>query len=115
MKPYAEVAVEFASALLRGDFEQAHRFLSRKLAEELSPEELREKYFEMFRGYTDETPARIQFDEEFCDEEWPAKQPGDLGWAYVGLLGDNVVEAVTPIVAVEDGRLVVREIDWGRP
>ena len=115
MKAYAEVAVGFASALLRGDFDDAHRFLSQKLARELPPETLREKFFAMFCGYTDETPTKVHFDEEFCLEEWPAKQAGDLGSAYVGLLGDDVVEAVTPIVAMEDGRLVIRQIEWGRP
>ena len=45
-------------------------------------------------------------------EQWPEKTPGDIGWAYVAILGHNFSEAVT--VVVNDQRLI-RAIEWGRP
>lgn len=115
MQPYADFAIAFASALVRSDFMEAHRFLSEELAGELPPEALRDKYFGMFRGYTDDSPTTIEFDEENCLSDWPERQPCDLGGVYVGLIGDDVVEAVILIIAETDDGMVIRKIEWGRP
>jgi hypothetical protein len=48
-------------------------------------------------------------------EEWPRKRPGDIGWVYVGIEGDDFIEAVTVVVADVDGALLIREVEWGRP
>jgi hypothetical protein len=70
----------------------------------------------MYRGYAeDDRPKGVWFDAEYSFEEWPAKQPGDVGWAYVSVQGDELVEAVTVTVAQEAGRLLIRHIEWGRP
>ena len=49
------------------------------------------------------------------DDDWPAKRPADLGWVYVGISGDGLVEAVMVTVAMEDSKKVIRLIEWGRP
>ena len=36
-------------------------------------------------------------------------------WAYVGIEGDEFVEAVTVIVEDLEDRLGIRNIEWGRP
>jgi hypothetical protein len=115
MTPYAEVAVAFASALVDGDFVRAHQLLTPEVQRELTQEALRENLYAMFRGYSESEPTTIHFDENFQMENWPDKRPGDVGWAYVGILGDDFVEAVTVIVADVEGKLLIRDIEWGRP
>src|SRR4051812_3397965 len=98
MTNYAEVAVAFASALVAGDFVGANALLAPELRSQLPPETLREELFAMFRGYADSDPRAIHFDEEFQMEDWPRKLPGDIGWVYVGIVGDDFVEAVAVVV-----------------
>ena len=51
---------------------------------------------------------------EFMDD-WPARQSQDIGWAYVSITGAGFIEAVTVVVAEENGTAKIREIEWGRP
>ncbi len=115
MAPFAKVAVEFASALVEGDFNKAHALLVPTLRKQMTPETLREKLYSMWRGYASGKPKRIHFDEEFTNVDWPAKLPGDIGWAYVGIEGDDFIEAVTVTVADIEGSHLIRAIEWGRP
>ncbi len=114
-KPYIEVAASVASALVSGDFARANALLSPELRIRFTPDALREELFGMFRGYADGEPRSIYFDEQFQMEDWPDKQAGDVGWAYVGIEGDDFVEAVTVVVAKIKSELLIREIEWGRP
>jgi hypothetical protein len=115
MTPHGKVAVEFASALVEGDFARAHALLAPRLRQELTPQDLRDRLYSMFREYATGEPTRILFDDEYSAEDWPAKQPGDLGWAYVGILGEDFAEAVTVTVADVEGERCIRHIEWGRP
>jgi hypothetical protein len=115
MTPYAEVAVAFASALVDGDFARAESLLTPDLRQQLSREVLREKLYAMFRGYAEGEPRRALFDEEFQLEEWRRKRPGDIGWVYVGIEGEDFLEAVNVVVASVEGRLLIRQVEWGRP
>lgn len=114
MKPYMEVAVSFASALVSGDFARANALLIPELRTQLSRDALREKLYGMFRGYACGEPRSI-FEEQFQLDDWPDKRAGDVGWAYLGIVGDDFVEGVTVIVAKSEGELLIREIEWGRP
>jgi hypothetical protein len=115
MKPHATVAVAFASALVDGDFHRAQALLAPALRQQLPPDTLRENLEATFRRYADGAPKRIRFDEEWAHEDWPAKLPGDIGWAYVGIEGDDFVEGITVTVADVEGDYLIREIEWGRP
>ena len=115
MTPYAKVAVEFATALVEGQFDEAHALLTPPLRKQMSPAALRDRLYAMWQGYADGDPERIHFDEEFSHQDWPAKLPGDLGWAYVGIEGDGFVEAVSVIVTDVGGIPLIRDIEWGRP
>ena len=42
-------------------------------------------------------------------------EKGDTKWVYVAISNDYYSEAVAVIVAQEQGRSVIRELDWGRP
>ena len=48
-------------------------------------------------------------------ETWPAKQPSDVGWAYISIGGDVYSEAVTVVVMLEADTLKVRTVEFGRP
>jgi len=69
----------------------------------------------MFEGYASGPPTAIKFDDEFSLLDWPSRQPGDVGWAYVGIVGHGFVEAVSVTVTEVDGSKFIREIEWGRP
>ena len=116
MRPFEKVAVDFAAALVAGEFEKARVFLSRECQAEFPAGELRRRLFGMFESYAEgDQPTSIQFDDEFSLVRWPAQQPGDVGWAYVGILGEEFVEAVSVVVSDKDGALLIRAVEWGRP
>src|SRR5215831_5596720 len=115
MTPYGEIAVAFASALAKGDFAVAHELLAPEFRTRLTPAVLSEELHAMFQSYADGEPTGIHYDEQFFMTDWPAKEAHDVGWAYVSIVGDSFVEAVTVIIADFDGTLLIREIEWGRP
>jgi len=59
-------------------------------------------------------PGAVDGHVEFMDD-WPARQSQDIGWAYVSITGAGFIEAVTVVVAEENGAAKIREIEWGRP
>jgi len=116
MGKYTDVAESFAQALVAKDFQRAHALLTPRLRESLSPQALAENLRSMYSGYApDDEPVSTRFDREFCMEDWPNKEPDDLGWAYVGILGSSFVEAVTVIVSQSSEGARIRQVDWGRP
>ncbi len=48
-------------------------------------------------------------------EDWPDREESDLGWVYVALSGSTFSEAVTVVVSNQEGRHVIRSLEWGRP
>jgi hypothetical protein len=113
---YQELAVAFASALVEGDFARAKEMLGPPLSETTSAADLQVRFDQMYLGYAeDDRPKQISFDPQFSGEEWPAKQEGDVGWAYVAVLGDECVEAVTLTIAKAGEKLLIRDVEWGRP
>ena len=115
MRPFEETALAFASALVAGDFRKARLLLSPPLARELSEADLRKELVAMLRGYAAGPRTAVHFDEQFSLEEWPTKQTGDVGWAYVSITGHDFVEAVAVTVAKVGDVHKIRAIDWGRP
>jgi hypothetical protein len=119
VKPYAEIAVAFAEALVDGRFDDAPQLLAPQLRTAMTPDRLRENLYAMFRGYSEWEPTSVDFDEEEAldpvHDDWPAKQPGDVGWSCIGIDGEDFMEAVTVTVADFDGELLIRAIEWGRP
>jgi diadenosine tetraphosphatase ApaH/serine/threonine PP2A family protein phosphatase len=109
---HGKAALEFARALADGKYQQAHRQLSTTLASRTDAGELEARYTAMI-AYGGSPVAVVQVMTEM--EHWPAKQSGDVGWAYVAMAGDTFSEAVTVVVAREGDRLVIRDIEWGRP
>jgi hypothetical protein len=106
------VALAFAEKLVAGDYEAAHSMLASPLRENLSAAQLKGEYERMIE-YGDGPPDFMGVVNIL--EEWPAKQEGDVGWAYVAISGGDYSEAVAVVVAQEAGQFVIREIEWGRP
>jgi hypothetical protein len=117
MTPYGEIAVAFASALAEGDFARAQGLLAPELRTQLSPAVLSEELHAMYDGYAGGEPTGIHYDEQFFMSDWPAKEPHDVGWTYVSIVGEAFVGAVTVIVAEVNDTLLtlIRAVEWGRP
>ena len=114
MKPYAEVAISFASALVRGDFSTAHALLTDELRSALPVDALQARFHEMYDWY-ETPPVGIHSGEDFTMDDFAGRRPNDLGWAYISIHGDGWVEAVTVVVAAAPTDPRIREITWGRP
>jgi len=110
--PHTKVAVEFATALASGDYGRAHAFLSQPLRSATPVAELEAEYKEMV-SYGSGAPTTVAA--MTAMDEWPDKQPDDVEWVYVAIANDTYSEAVTVVVAHENGKLVIRSIEWGRP
>jgi hypothetical protein len=115
MTEHATIAVAFAQALVDGDFDKAHALLTPDLQGTLTPGQIHRELHKMFELYADGKPRRIWFDQEFSCAAFPNKLADDLGWDYVGIEGDDFVEAVTVIVTNLNGKPLIRHIEWGRP
>ncbi len=100
---------------MEGDFERANSLLAPDLRDIMTPEQLRLDYEGMISFYSNPGSAHVVFDPQFTLSYWPGRQPGDVGWAYVSIVGDDFVEAVSVIIAEYDQELLIREIEWGRP
>jgi len=119
MAPAAEqTALAFANALAQGEFASAHSMLAKELQGKLSAGSLRWKYklmtfFPMLLGGGG---GKVECEVFERLDDWPTKQPGDLGWFYVSISnGKSWAEAVTTTVCREDGGPRIRDIEWGRP
>ena len=101
---YKPVAQQFAQHLVARDFAAAGAML----ATPTPPDELKQRYEAMVAPIG--KIASTQVMETMTD--WPEKKSGDLGWAYVALVGETGSEAVT-VVVTRDKK--IRSVEWGRP
>ena len=112
--PHAKIGVEFAEALVAGDFQRASTLLSSDLGKTLSAKSLQQKYEDMMPPASRfGPPTSVKVMETL--EKFPKKQSDDVGWAYVAISGKSFSEGVSVVVANESGRHVIRDIKWGRP
>ena len=109
--PHAKLALQFAEALVGERFDDAHAMLTSRLREQMSPDDLRTHFQEMMYS-----PGPIVVEGVMAAmQDWPDREPGDVGWAYVSIAGDGYGEAVTVIVMQENAALKIRDIEWGSP
>jgi hypothetical protein len=115
MIPYTETALNFATSLVAGDYDAACMMLSPSCSALYPPETLQENLAQMI-AYSGQNLDGAGVGVDATMDEWPEKQAGDVGWAYVSIFKDapgvSFAEAVTVIVT-EDG--LIRDIVWGRP
>lgn len=106
----SDFADAFGQRITDGDFKAAHAMLSSALKASHSPATLASTVAEMLQ----EEPA-LQAGVLNTMHDWPAREADDVLWAYVSISSESCNEAATVIVAREDGRLAIRNIEWGRP
>ena len=109
---YRGVALAFTQALARRDYAAAHAMTSRRYRQQTSVEQLRAA-FEAIVPTDWKTVGPIEVGTTMT--QWPGKEPGDAGWAYVSIGADVYSEAVTVVVTLEDDELRVRSVEFGRP
>ena len=109
---YATVALQFANALMSGAYDAAYAGLSEDCRVKYGPDTLRQKYEQMLE-YVGQPVKEIELMETL--EDWSAKQPCDIGWAYISMSGDGFVEGVSVIVQSFEYGPKIRSIEWGRP
>jgi hypothetical protein len=116
----ADIALSFARALVTKEYEKAVTMLTAALKKACPPAILR-KELESMIGYAGDdkawpTVVQVVRGVDVSDmEKWVRKKKEDFGWAYVTVGGKGYNEAVAVMVAVEEDRLAIREIEWGRP
>ena len=103
---YRPIAEAFAAKLVARDFAGAHAMLATPPA--LTREELQAKFDDMTSWMG--PASKVDVTQTMTD--WPGKQAGDVGWAYVSIAGDAGLEGIA-VVITRDKR--VRSIEWGRP
>jgi hypothetical protein len=110
--PYVLIAAQFGAALVARDFSTARALLTEDLRAENSVDALRTRLDQMV-AYGDGPPRASEVITTL--DEWPDKRPGDAGWAYVSIEGENYSEAVVVIACGPTTSLLIRAIEWGRP
>jgi len=108
---YRKLATGFAAALVARDFLGAYAMTSSSYRARIALAVMQRAFEEMVQ------PIEPLGDIHLMNtlEEWPAKQAGDVGWAYVAIDGTGWGEAVAVVVMMEDQVLRIREVEWGRP
>jgi len=109
---YPRLATRFATALTNGEYDEAYQMLSPDMQQKHTADELG-KTFEAMVEYGG-SPAKVDGFIETL-EEWPDKEPDDVGWVYVSVSGDDYAEAVTVIVSTNRNGMSISSIEWGRP
>ena len=111
---YTQLALAFANALIKGEFNKAYGFLSKQLKTEYSPEVLEQTYQNMV-SYFLHPPCYCHVEVLMDDWAYPPKEECDLVWLYVSINADADGEAITVIISEEQKHKVIRYIEWGRP
>jgi hypothetical protein len=109
---YKRVALAFVEALATRDYDVAYALTSRDYRDSTSLKAL-QAAFETIVPVDWKAVGPIEVGETM--EDWPGKEPSDVGWAYVSVGGDVYSEAIVVIVTLEEGELRVRTVEFGRP
>lgn len=109
-------ALVFARHLVARRYADAHAMTSESYRARVSVDSL-ERAFE-FRVPRDMTPGDSLFVQMTDDMVgWAIRGPNDVGWVYVVIPGDDTRdgEAVALVFAREGARVVIRDVEIGRP
>lgn len=112
MGDYKQVALAFAKALAARDYNGAYAMTSRGYQDSTSVKAM-QAAFEGIVPTDWGTVGPIEIGVTM--EDWPGREPSDVGWAYISVGGDAYSEAVTVVVTAEEGGLKVRTVEFGRP
>ena len=114
MPDHVLFAKQFGSLIAKEDYVAARALLTNEAQADWPAQEIQRRS-ERMRRYAPGPFTDMQVMEEFILRDWPAMSEGDVASIYIALTGDGFCEAVTIIVAEQDGELRVRDLEWGRP
>ena len=109
---YGQIALEFARSLAAREYPKAYAMMSHGCRQNRTLDELRIG-FEAIVPTDWGAIGPIEIGQIMTS--WPAKQPSDVGWAYVSIGGEVYSEAVIVVVTSENGEARIREVEFGRP
>jgi hypothetical protein len=107
-----DTGIQFAKALVEKSYVNAHSMLTADLQRSWPVEKLRSRYEKMIQYGAG--PVIVDGHTEYLDN-WPARKSSDIGWVYVSISGADFAEAVTVVVADENGTPKISSLEWGRP
>jgi tetratricopeptide (TPR) repeat protein len=107
-----DFATEFVEKIAAWDFDSAFEMLHDTLKSELTPTRLKKTYREMVKS-KDLTSTSIMFGAAMDD--WPNKADSDLKWCYLSVSNNDDNEAIAVVVSKVQDKMVIRQIEWGRP
>jgi hypothetical protein len=113
MSTAPQIAGRFGHLIARSNYEGAHKLLTKAAQKRHSPNRL-QKDFKRTVAYAPGPVRKVEIVGDILDD-WPDKQRRDIGWVYISLFGDDYVEAVSVILAEENGNIRIRDVEWGRP
>jgi hypothetical protein len=109
---FQAVAMKFTEALTDRDYSGAYILLSTEYQNSMNADQLKEEFEKIVPPDWGDT-GHIHIGTILDD--WPDKQPSDLGWVYVSIGGDVYSEGLTLVLMSENGNARVREVQFGRP
>lgn len=109
---YRQVALEFGKLLAGRQYLKAYALTSQGYRQTNTVDQLQTAFEAIVP--TDWGPTG-PIELGYTMRRWPAKQPSDLGWAYVGIGGEFYNEGITVVVTSDNGKPKIREIEFGRP
>src|SRR5687767_660438 len=109
---YKKVALDFTNALATRNYGAAYALTSSEYRDSTSVEAM-QTAFEAIVPTDWKSIGPVEVGETM--EDWPGRNPADVGWAYVSVGGDAYSEAVTVVVTLDEDALRVRTVEFGRP
>jgi len=108
---YASVALAFGRTLTARDYGAAYAMTTGEYQRRLTLDQMRAA----FESIVPPDWGASSVDVGHTMSDWPGRQASDVGWIYVSIGGDVYSEAITVVVALEDGLPKVRDVEFGRP
>ncbi len=109
---YRQTALEFARSLAARDYPKAYSMTAQAYRKRTTASQLQTAFESIVPTDWDPVgPVEVGH----TLEEWPGKQPADIGWVYLSIDGDVYSEAITVVVALENRDAKIREVEFGRP
>lgn len=114
LKTIENLAYEFTSHLVQGEFDKAHAQFTSANQLVWPAAWLKQQYEEMIE-YGEGPPIRIEVMKTDPMEGWASHREGDIAWSYVAIVGSDYSEAVALTYCNDQGHPRIRDMEWGRP
>jgi hypothetical protein len=113
--PHGAVALAFAEAVAKNQYDPAYSMLSETLQTSTSANQIADDYAAMIGWYECPPENLPELEIIKVSDEQSSRLENGMEWVYVSMSNDYYCEAVSVVIAEEQGKKVICEIDWGRP